>query len=94
MGGNTGNQLLGYPCWRASAMSTGIDTGGEAIAILGDFEQFLVVDRIGMSVEFIPHLFDTGTGYPLGVRGLYAWWRNSSQCLAANAFRLLTVDHS
>ncbi|HEX4521657.1 MAG TPA: phage major capsid protein [Gaiellaceae bacterium] len=93
-GGNTGFQLLGYPAWRASAMSKLTSTGGEYIAVLGDFEQFLVVDRIGMSVEFIPHLFDTGTGYPLGSRGLYAYWRNSSQVLTANAFRVLQVQHT
>lgn len=92
MGGNTGYSLLGYPAWRTSAMTSQIDVTGHQVAILGDFEQMVVIDRIGMSVEFIPHLFDTGTGYPIGSRGLYCYWRNTTGVMTANAFRYLQVQ--
>jgi hypothetical protein len=36
-------------------------------------------------------VFD-GNGLPLGRRGVYARWRNSSGCTAVNAFRLLKVQ--
>ena len=94
MGGNTGYSLLGYPAWRTSEMPTDVTEGGNDIAVLGDFEQMVVIDRIGMSVEFIPHLFDTGTGYPIGSRGLYAYWRNTTGVMTANAFRVLQVKSS
>jgi hypothetical protein len=45
--------------------------------VLGDFRYFIIVDRIGMDVELIPHLFGA-SGRPLGQRGIYAIWRNNS----------------
>lgn len=61
------------------------------IAILGDFSRyFLVVDRVGLSLALIPHLFGED-GRPTGQSGLYAFWRNSGKVLNTNAFRLLKV---
>jgi hypothetical protein len=34
------------------------------IMIVGDFDYFLIVDRIGMTVELIPFLFGAGAGQP------------------------------
>ncbi len=39
--------------------------------IVGDFASFLIVDRLGMSIELIPHLFGANRR-PTGQRGLYA----------------------
>jgi predicted phage gp36 major capsid-like protein len=50
-----------------------------------------VVDRLGMNVEVVQHLFDTSTGYPTGQRGLYAFWRNTSLVLADEALRKQTA---
>ena len=48
------------------------------------------MDRIGLSVEVIPHL--VGTNHrPTGQRGLYAYWRNGAGVLSANAFRVLVT---
>jgi predicted phage gp36 major capsid-like protein len=48
----------------------------------------VIVDRVGLSVEVIPHL--VGTNHrPTGQRGLYAYWRNGSKVVDANAFRAL-----
>ena len=93
--GNTNAELLGYPAWRASGMSKALTTGNEIVLVLGDYRQgFKIIDRIGMSVELIPHLFDTGTGYPTGTRGLFCYWRNTSKVVVKNAFRALRVKHS
>jgi HK97 family phage major capsid protein len=64
-------------------------TTATKIAVLGDFRYYAIVDRIGMDVELIPHLFGTNRR-PTGQRGLYAFWRNSAACSDANAFRVLT----
>lgn len=82
--------LRGYTIWEASAMD---DTAADAkeILLIGDFAYFVIVDRIGLSSEYIPQVFDTN-GNPLGQRGIYARWRNDSVVLSVNAFRLLKVQ--
>jgi HK97 family phage major capsid protein len=82
-------RLLGKPAYEASAMDATI-TNGNDILIVGDFSNFLIVDRVGMSIELIPHMFN-GDGNPTGTRGLWAMWRNTSLILNDNAFRKLRV---
>jgi HK97 family phage major capsid protein len=89
-------EFLGYPANENSNMATSATTSGNQPAVLGDFKQFLIVDRIGMSVELVPHLFNqavagAGTGMPTGQRGIFAMWRNNSIVLVPNAFRYLQV---
>lgn len=86
--GNIGAQLLGFPANEDSAMGTSIAKDALYL-VIGDFRYFVIVDRVGMSVEVVPHLFATGNNRPSGQRGLYAYWRNNSKVLSANAFRVL-----
>lgn len=79
--------LLGYPAYELSAMDATPATNNE-FAILGDFSRFVIVDRIGLDIELIPHLFGANQR-PTGQRGLYAYWRNGSKVVDANAFRVL-----
>jgi HK97 family phage major capsid protein len=85
------SELLGYPAFEASAM----DSAGAAdnrILMFGDWQQFLIVDRIGMLLELNAHV--TGaSGRWTGQRAVVAVWRNSSLVLVDNAFRVL-VDVS
>jgi HK97 family phage major capsid protein len=81
-------EVLGYQAHELSSMDDG-GTADDRYLLLGDFNQFIIVDRVGMSVELIPHLFDATTGNPTGERGIFALWRNSSQVLVNNAFRVL-----
>jgi HK97 family phage major capsid protein len=83
--------LLGYPTYELSTMTTAVSTTGSLDAILGDFRYFLIADRIGMTIENIPHLFGAANRFPTGQRGLYCYWRNGSKVLDANAFRVLKV---
>jgi HK97 family phage major capsid protein/HK97 family phage prohead protease len=83
-------ELLGYSAYQNSNM-VGTLASSSVLLVLGDFSKFLIVDRIGMSIELVPHIFDTSTGLPMGKRGIYAMWRNSSQVLVPNAFRYLQV---
>lgn len=87
--GNTGATLLGRGAWEASGMQATV-VNATKIMIVGDFNYFLIVDRIGMTVELIPHIFGATARYPIGQRGLYTYWRNTSKVLSANAFVALT----
>ena len=62
------------------------------IGVFGAFNPyFKIIDRVGLAVENIPHMFDATTGFPTGQRALFAFWRNGSKVVAANAFRTLRV---
>jgi HK97 family phage major capsid protein len=73
--------LLGYPAYEWSDYSSAVTTGGSTILTIGDFSKYLILDRVGMDVELIPHLFATGANRPSGQRGLYAYWRNTGEPL-------------
>lgn len=85
--GNLSARVLGKPANEASAMASTLATGSLILAY-GDFSYYLIVDRIGMSVEVVPHLFGTANQRPLGQRGLLAFWRNTGKVLSAAAFRV------
>lgn len=59
------------------------------LVIVGDWRNFVVAQRAGMSVELIPHIFDTTTNFPKGQRALYAWARVGSDSVNDLGFRLL-----
>jgi HK97 family phage major capsid protein len=82
--------LLGKPVYEATAMGSVLTTTTK-ILIVGDFRYFVIVDRVGLNVEVVPHLFGTTANLPSGQRGLYAYWRNSSDVLSAAAFRVLVT---
>ena len=82
--------LRGYSVYEASAMDD-VATDAKEILLMGDFQYFVIVDRLGLSTEYIPQVFDTN-GKPLGQRGIYARWRNDTGILSVNAFRLLKVQ--
>lgn len=82
-------QLLGYPAHKLSTMDS-VLTAGSEIMVFGDFWYFLIVDRLGLTVELIPHLFGA-SGRPTGQRGIYANWRNTSKVLSAAAFKVLST---
>lgn len=82
--------LLGYPRHNSSEMESDFTTATNRIGIFGDFNQFLIADKVGLTVELIPHMVN-GDGNPTGERGLFAYWRNSSKVLIDSAFRVLTV---
>ncbi|MEU9065455.1 phage major capsid protein [Streptomyces sp. NPDC048306] len=63
--------------------------GSEALLAVGDFKGYLVAQRAGMTVEFIPQLFDTTNNRPTGQRGWFAWARVGAGVVNPQAFRLL-----
>lgn len=87
-------QLLGRDALEAEAMDGTVTTSGAVanlILLFGDFSNFVITDRIGMSVEFIPHLFHTSNNRPSGQRGWFAYYRTGSDSVNDGAFRLLNA---
>ena len=64
-------------------------TNAANILVVGDFRRFVIVERAGMSVELVPHLFHTSNNRPSGERGWFAYARNGSNVVDAGAFRIL-----
>lgn len=94
LGNDRPQQLLGRDALEAEAMDGTVTTSGAVsnfILIFGDFENYVIADRIGVTVEFIPHLFHTSNNRPSGQRGWYAYFRTGADSVNDDAFRLLDV---
>lgn len=65
-------------------------TGAASYAIVGDFSNYVVVQRAGMTVELVQHLFGTAANRPTGQRGWFAFARNGADVVNPGAFRLLS----
>lgn len=64
-------------------------TGAANILAVGDFSNYLWVQRAGMSVEQVPHMFATANNLPSGQRGIFAWARNGGDMINDLGARLL-----
>jgi HK97 family phage major capsid protein len=65
-------------------------TADNYVLLYGDFSQYIIVDRIGTTLEIIPNLM--GAAYrPTGSRGALLWFRTGGNVGTINAFRLLDV---
>jgi HK97 family phage major capsid protein len=60
------------------------------IAVVGDFQNYLIARRGGMSVELVPQLFDVTNNRPTGQRGWFAYSRIGGGSVNDLGFRLLT----
>lgn len=84
--------LMGYPNLEAEAIDGTIDANGENYSLIfGDFQNYVIADRLGMTVEFIPHLFSTANARPTGQRGWYAYYRVGADSVNDAAFRMLNI---
>jgi HK97 family phage major capsid protein len=71
-------------------MNTKTTAKNERILAYGDVASaFRIVDRIGMSIEVIPHVLKEGK--PTGQRGLYCFFRVGSKVIVPEAVRVLVV---
>jgi HK97 family phage major capsid protein len=83
-------QLLGLPIYESSQM-TAVVTTGSNILLAGNFQNYVIYDRIGATVEYIPNLMDPTTGRPTGSRGYFLNWRVGGDCTNPDAFRVLKL---
>ncbi|MFE6305030.1 phage major capsid protein [Nocardiopsis sp. NPDC057823] len=92
IGNGMPGELLGRPALEAEAMDGTINaTQDNYVLAYGDLSNYVIADRIGMSVEFIPHLFHTGNNRPSGQRGWYAYYRVGADSVNDAGMRLLNV---
>lgn len=78
--------VLGHQFYEASTMDGTIDLASvDNILAVGDPQTYLIYDRLGSSVEFVPNLFGTTNGLPTGQRGWLMHHRTGAN---------LTVGHA
>lgn len=89
-------RIAGYPAYECSDMdavlpnaSATADNFGLVFADLAS--AYYVVDRVGLTVELIPHLFHTGNNRPSGQRGFYAWFRTGGEVVNTKAAVMLSI---
>lgn len=81
-----GRQVYESPYMPDTTTSTSANSG---LAVVGDFSNYVIARRGGMSVEQIPHLFSTTTNLPSGTRGWFAYSRIGGGVVNTSGFRLL-----
>jgi len=96
---NTPASLLGQPTYEASdfpSVTTGTSAAsgtGSTTLMFGDFGQFIIADRVGVSMLYEPMVKGTGNAQlPTGQAGWYMFWRTSSTVSTTAAFRYLTIS--
>jgi HK97 family phage major capsid protein len=78
--------IHGYPSYENTALPS-TTTSNTQLLVLGDFGRyFVIVDKIGLNIELVPHLFGSSNRYPTGERGFWAYWFNNCQVLSPAAF--------
>lgn len=84
--------VLGRPGYSDGQMDGTITAAAENYVLLfGDMAAgYTIVDRVGMTVELVPHLLGSNRR-PTGQRGLYAMWRTGGRVVDSAALGLLNV---
>jgi HK97 family phage major capsid protein len=80
--------LLGAPIYESTTMTSSVATTSLE-AIFGDFGQFIIVDRVGVSMVYEPLVKGTGGILPAGQAGWFMFWRVGSALSTVNAFRVM-----
>jgi HK97 family phage major capsid protein len=88
LGRNQPETLLGAPIYESTTMS-GVKSVGSLEAVFGDFGQFFIIDRVGVSLIYEPLVKGTGGILPAGQAGWFMFWRTGSQVAVPNAFRVM-----
>lgn len=84
-------ELLGASAREASSMESAVTTGG-LVLLAGNFQEYCIVDRVGMSVQYNPMVMGRTNSRPTGEAGWLALWRTGAGVLDPDAFRLLQLN--
>jgi HK97 family phage major capsid protein len=92
------SDMLGVPFSLNSSIDPYSDVDDTATAtnrvlFVGDWTNYVILDRVGTSVYFLPPgvLSDTANNLPSGKVGWFAVWRTGAEPLTIAAFRMLDV---
>jgi HK97 family phage major capsid protein len=90
-GGGTPSELIGYPTYHAEELdSTVVSGSNDYVLVLGAFDQYRIIDRIGTSIQFVPVVFGANQR-PTGTAGWFSYKRVGADCLTSNAFKVLKL---
>jgi HK97 family phage major capsid protein len=79
---------LGWEVRENSNMDSTLSAAAaDYLVVSGSFDQYAILDRVGTSLEVVPHLLGA-TRRPSGQRGFLMHWRVGADCLVADAFRV------
>jgi hypothetical protein len=82
--------MLSFRALRDLVIQTGTPPAWAWIFPAVIVEQFVIVDRIGSTLELVPHLVGSNRR-PTGQRGALLWFRTGSNVVVPQAFRLLNI---
>jgi HK97 family phage major capsid protein len=85
---------FGEPAYESSSMDAVVSTGGHKCLVYGDGTQYLIVDRIGMTLVYDPIIKAAANQRPSGQAGWFGFWRvgaDSSVAGASTALRTLSL---
>jgi HK97 family phage major capsid protein len=82
--------LLGRPAYESSAMAGTLTTSSFSI-LAGDFSEYLIYDRLGLTLLYEPIMKGVTTGRPTGQGGWMAYWRVGADAINPNAFAMLKL---
>lgn len=80
--------LIGAPIYESTTMASTL-TSTNLLAVMGDFGQFYIVDRVGVSLIYEPLVKGSGSQLPSGQAGWFMFWRTGSTVAVPNAFRVM-----
>lgn len=79
-----GKQTYESPYMPDTTTSTAANT---TFTVVGDFMNYVIARRTGMSVELVPHIFSTGSNLPMGQRAWFAYARIGGGVVNTSGFR-------
>jgi HK97 family phage major capsid protein len=84
--------LLGRPVGESPTIDSTYGSGENYTLFLGDFSQaFVIGDRLGTTIDLIPHLFGATNNLPTGQRALFMNWRTGTQVGNQSAVVVLNI---
>lgn len=91
--GRNGTQLLGYPIFETPSAVSTLTTDASILAVLCDPRNYIIVDRLGMTVEVIQNMLNGATpSFPTAQRGVFAYWRATARVVNVDGGRQLKVQ--
>ena len=70
--------------------STIVSGSDDYVLLLGDFEQYIITDRVGTTVMYNPLVLGSNR-IPTGQAGWFAFGRVGADVVTSNAFKLLKL---
>lgn len=80
-------EILGHAAYEADGMTSALNTSTNNAIVLGDFRNYVICDRLGSTLEYVPHILGSN-GRPNGKRGWLLWWRTGADSVNDAGFTL------